>query len=192
MAERLQHALKWLLCMAAVVLVAWLLYGGMLADTAPGDFAYQAANKYFADGIYEQALTEYEDALRDNPAHQGALAGKAAVLVQLEREQDAIAIYDGLIATQPEHPGYYANRGIAHDRLNQHESALADYEIAISLDPEIGDGPGWLTRFLRNEPEPVPGIADRAGYIRSQLALPPPQRVLRVPKIDEAQRPYKK
>jgi tetratricopeptide (TPR) repeat protein len=178
--------------MAAVVLVAWLLYGGMFADPAPGDFAYQAASKYFADGGYEQALAEYEDALRENPAHLGALAGKAAVLVQLKRERDAIAIYDRLIATQQEHPGHYANRGIAHDRLNQHESALADYEIAISLDPEIGDGPGWLTRFLRNEPEPVPGIADRAEYIRSQLALPPPQRVLRVPKIDEAQRPYKK
>lgn len=192
MAARLRHALKWLLLMVAVALVAWLLYRGMLSDTTPGDFAYYAGNKYFADGVHEQALAEYEDALRENPAHLGALAGKAAVLIQLKREQDAIAIYDGLIATQPEHPGHYANRGIAYDRLNQHESALADYEIAISLDPEIGDGPGWLTRFLRNEPEPVPGIADRAGYIRSQLALPPPQRVLRVPKIDEAQRPYKK
>ncbi|NJN45226.1 MAG: hypothetical protein HC808_00540 [Candidatus Competibacteraceae bacterium] len=55
----------------------------------------------------------------------------------------------------------------------------------------MGEGPGWLTRFLRNQPEKPPSISDRARYLKEQLGLPESQRLLSVPTVDEAQRPYK-
>ncbi|PUE05585.1 MAG: hypothetical protein C3L24_00850, partial [Candidatus Sedimenticola endophacoides] len=73
----------------------------------------------------------------------------------------------------------HANRGILKDRMGDYPGALADYQLAMELAPAASRGPGPLTRFLRNQPEPPPDIADRAGYIRRQLALPPAQRRLR-------------
>jgi hypothetical protein len=61
---------------------------------------------------------------------------------------------------------------------------------ALELDPEVADGPHWLTRLLRDEPEAPPNIAARAEYLRAELAKPEEQRLLRVPQIDARQRPY--
>jgi hypothetical protein len=72
-----------------------------------------------------------------------------------------------------------------------HEEALADDAQALRLDPEIASGPHWLTGALRNQPEAPPTIADRAAYLRAELAKPEAERLLRVPEADEQQRPYK-
>jgi hypothetical protein len=74
--------------------------------------------------------------------------------------------------------------------MGRHEEALANYTKALRLDPEIASGPHWLTRFLRNQREAPPTVADRARYLRAELAKPQDERVLRVPEIDAQQRPY--
>ena len=48
-----------------------------------------------------------------------------------------------------------------------------------------------MTRFLRNQAERPPTIADRARYVREQLAKPEAERVLKDPVQDATQRPYK-
>jgi hypothetical protein len=63
--------------------------------------------------------------------------------------------------------------------------------MALDLDPTIADGPHWLTRFLRNQAEAPPTIADRAAYLRAELAKPEGERVLLMPEVDSQQRPYK-
>ena len=68
---------------------------------------------------------------------------------------------------------------------------MSDYSRALELDPEIASGPHWLTRFLRNQAEAPPTIADRAQYLRAELAKPAAERLLRQPEDDAAQRPYK-
>ena len=85
----------------------------------------------------------------------------------------------------------YANRGIVKDWMGNHKGALADYEKALQLEPEVSEGPGFLTRFLRNQSEKPPSVADRAGYLREQLAKPEAERLLRIPAADAAQRAYK-
>ncbi|MDX1606764.1 MAG: tetratricopeptide repeat protein [Candidatus Competibacterales bacterium] len=174
----------------ALAWVGWSVYDFLRAKQ-PGDYAYHAASNYFADGYYEQALEEYRKALAIAPDHRAAQRGLAETLILLGQERESIALYDTLIGDDPDNPGLYANRGIAHDRLGQHEQALADYRKALSIDPEQIEGPGWLTRFFRNQYEKPPGIAQRADYLEHQLALPPDERVLRVPEIDRAQRPFK-
>ncbi|MCP4699686.1 MAG: hypothetical protein GY862_22975, partial [Gammaproteobacteria bacterium] len=46
-------------------------------------------------------------------------------------------------------------------------------------------------RFLRNQAEKPPTIADRARYLRKQQAKPAAERLLRQPDEDKKQRPYK-
>ena len=76
--------------------------------------------------------------------------------------------------------------------MGEYEKALADYEAALRLEPEVAEGPNWMTRFLRLQPDPPPSVADRAAYLRVQLALPTDQRLLRYPQEDEKQRSYKR
>ena len=191
MDERLYPFLKYTAIALTLAWIGWTLYNTFFARTMPGDYAYHAGSNYFADGHYENALKEYEKALAENADHTAALRGKAETLIMLNRESEAVTIYNKLISLEPNKAGHYANLGITFDRLGKHKKALVNYEKALSLDPEVGEGPGWLTRFLRNQPEKPPGIADRARYIKEQLTLAPNERLLRVPDIDAAQRPYK-
>lgn len=191
MDDSLYRFLKWTAITLAAVWIGWSLYDSFLREHTPGDFEFKRAEQLFADSEYQRALEKYEDALRENPQHVFAMRGKARTLLQLNRFDESLAQYDKVILMQPETGVNYANRGILFDRLGEYEKAIADYEKALKLDPELDEGPHWLTRFLRNQPEKPPTIGDRAQYLRAELAKPPEQRVLRVPEIDEQQRTYK-
>ncbi len=191
MGEGLYRFLKWTAIGLTVAWVGWAAWDNFLAGKEPGEYSYAAGERAFSDGHYEEALDNYDEALRLNPGLLPALAGRAQTLILLGRENEAVETFDELIAAEPDVAIHYANRGIALDRLGRHEDALASYERALSIDEEVGSGPNWLTRFLRNQPEKPPGIRERAEYIRAQLALPASDRVLSVPEADDAQRPYK-
>ena len=191
MDDRLYSFLKWTAITLGSAWIVWSFYDSFIREHMPGDFEYKRAEQLFSDDEYERALSLYEEALAANPNHVHAMRGKARALLQLKRYGEALAQYGRVIAAQPELGANYANRGILFDRMGRYEQAIADYEKALALDPELDEGPHWLTRFLRNQPEKPPTIGDRARYLKEQLALPPDQRLLRIPEIDEKQRTYK-
>ncbi|HSA80622.1 MAG TPA: tetratricopeptide repeat protein [Geminicoccaceae bacterium] len=190
MDDRLTRALKVVAIVMAVAFVGWAVYDKFFVNVAPGDMAYHDANKLFEDGYYERAAARYRSALEEAPGHIHALRGLAQSLHKMGAHDEALLIYDEAIAHAPEFGPTYANRGILRDTMGRHEEALADYMRALELAPELADGPHWLTRFLRNQPEAPPTIADRAAYLRAELAKPEAERVLRIPEIDAQQRPY--
>ncbi len=188
--ERGYRILKGVAVAVVLAPVAWLAYQGFVPEQGPGDVATTAGDRAFADGYYERALEEYNDALEEAPEHRQALRGKARTLVEMGRYERAVALYDRYLAMDPEAAGVYANRGIAYDRMGRHQQALEDYERALDLDPGVAEGPGWLTKFLHFGAEDPPTIADRAAYLREQLALPEDERKLTDPDQDRAQRSY--
>lgn len=191
MTETLYRFLKWTAISLAVAWIGWSLYDSFVVGRGAGDNAYHEANTLFEDGYYERALGKYQDALREAPEHLHARHGQAQALLQLGRFPEALQAFDAVIAMQPEFAAAYANRAILHDRMGHYERAIEDYERALALNPELARGPHWLTRFLRLQVEKPPTIADRARYLREQLALPEIERLLRVPEIDAMQRSYK-
>ncbi len=192
MDDRLYRFLKLTAIVLTLAWVGWSLYDWLLAGRAPGLQDYAAANRAFDDGQYDEARRLYARAWQRNPELVDALRGQARALIQLGQLVPAIELLDRAIEREPDFAGAWANRGIAKDRLGRYREALADYERAMALDERVAEGPGWLTRFLRGQSERPPTIADRARYLRAQLALLPEQRVLRVPALDAAQRPYRK
>ena len=191
MTDGLYRFLKWTAITMGIAWVGWSIYDSMLAPRNAGDLAYLDANTLFEDGAYERALALYEEALAIDPNHIHALRGRARTLLQLGQFSDALAAFDQAIAREPEFGATYANRGILHDRMGRYEKAIGDYEQALALDPELAEGPHWLTRFLRNQPQKPPGISERAAYLRAELAKPESERVLRIPELDARQRSYK-
>lgn len=190
MAEKYQ-VLKWTAIVLALVVAGSLLYTTFVVGRSPADQAYLEAEQFFADGEYERALAKYDEALAHDPDHFHALRARARTLLQLGRHADALAFYDQAIERQADFAPLYANRGILHDRMGEYEKAIEDYERALRLDPELDEGPHWLIRFLRLQPEKPPTIGDRARFLRDELAKPKEQRVLRLPEIDAQQRSYK-
>lgn len=190
MENKRYNVLMTLAIMLTVAWIGWSVYDGVLVEANPGDSSYLAGNSYFEDGRYNEALTEYQAALAINPDHFQAERGKARSLMQLGKSGEALTVFDDLIEKRPKFAANYANRGILHDRMGGYQAAIQDYEKALQLDPNLADGPHWLTRFLRNQAERPPTIADRARYLKEQMDKPEEERVLRLPEEDTRQRPY--
>jgi tetratricopeptide (TPR) repeat protein len=191
MDERLYSFLKWSAIVLTVAWISWTVYDGFLTQTAPGDQAYLAGNNLFEDEDYERAMQAYQQALHEAPEHIHALRAKARSLLKLKRYQEALQTFNEAIAKSPYFAGTYANQGILYDWMGRHREALADYERALQMNGKLGEGPSWITRFFRLQPEKPPTIVERARYLREQFAKPETERLLRVPKIDEKQRSYK-
>lgn len=190
MDDRLTRLLKVTAIALGVAFIGWAVFEKFIAEPAPGDMSYHAGNTLFEDGFYERAAAAYREALDEDPDHLFALRGLARSLHLAGRHDDALVLYDEAVGAEPDFGATYANRGILLDTMGRHEAALIDYERALELDSELADGPNWLTRFLRNQAEAPPSIAERARYLRAELAKPEDERLLRVPEVDAAQRPY--
>lgn len=191
MDDGLYRFLKYTAIVLTLAWLGWAAYDSLFASVAPGDRAFNAGERAFADGDYQTALRDYDSALREAPTHRHALRGRARALLQLGRYAEALQAFDTVIAQEPDFAASYANRGILHDRMGKAAAALADYERALALDPTLADGPNWMTRFLRLQADKPPTIADRARYLRLELAKPDSARLLHVPELDARQRPYK-
>ncbi len=179
---------------AAIVLglsfIAWAFYEQLIGRD-PLDVAWEDAERLFEDGSYERAEAAFSAILEQRSDHLFALSGLARSRHRAGANEEALAAYNEVLALNPEQADALANRGILLDTMGRHEAALKDYAKALELDPELADGPSWMTRFLRNQAEAPPTIADRMDYLRAELAKPEVERVLRVPEIDEAQRPFR-
>jgi len=191
MDEKLYKTLVRIAIGITLIWVGWSIYDGFLEESVPGAHSVQAAAKHLEDGQNEDALKEYESQLKDNPDNVYALRGKAQALMQMGKSDLALNIYNDAISREKDFGVTYANRGILRDRMGDHQGALADYEMALKLAPETAEGPGMMTRFLRKQADKPPTIAERAIYLREQLAKPESERVLKVQEQDAKQRPYK-
>lgn len=191
MDDSIYKTLKALAIGMGLLWLGWMVYEGLAREHVAGEKAYEAANRYFEDGHYEQAIREYDKALQENRDLLPALRGKARSMVQLKRYDEALELFNRAIDRKPDFAPAYANRGILHDRMGNYENAIQDYGKALAMMPELAEGPSWITRFLRLQAEKPPTIDDRARYLKQQLALPREERKLRDPQQDEQQRSYK-
>ena len=192
MDEKLYSFLKYTAIIMVVAWVGWSFYDSFIREQAPGQNAYLTGEKFFEDGDYERALAEYESALVEDPDAPYLSRAKARALMQLGRYEESLDWFNRAVELQPFFGGTYANRGILYDRMGQYELAVEDYQKALDLDEEIGEGPHWLTRFLRKQPEKPPTVKERLEYLQVELAKPEEERVLSIPELDREQRPYKK
>ena len=191
MDKGLYRFLKWTAIVFTIAWIGWSMYDSMIAPRNPGDLAYLEGNNLFEDGEYQRALAKYDEALDEDPNHIHAMRGRALSLMQLGQSPQALAAFNTAIALDSDFGATYANRGVLHDRMGRYQQAIEDYERGLALDPELAEGPHWLTRFLRNQPQKPPGVAERAASLRRELAKPESERLLRVPELDSEQRSYK-
>ncbi len=186
----LYNVLRAVALVLGVIFLVWIL-NDQFFGRDPADIAWEDAERLFEDGSYERAELAFLEILEQDPDHGFALTGLARARHLAGRHEKALATYNEVLSRNPEEASTLANRGILLDTMGRHEQALADYRQALLINPDLADGPSWLTRFLRNQAESPPTIADRARFLEQQFAKPESERTLRIPEIDEAQRPYR-
>lgn len=182
--------LVWAAVGTAIFVVGSMFYRFVFSGEDLGELNYRRGTLRLDDGKYAEALTEFQEHLKKNPLHASGYVGKAQALMGLGDNQAALQEFETALSFDPKHPGALANRGILNDRMGRYQEALADYRAALKLEPDLGDGPGWLTRFFRSQWEPPPTIADRAKYLEAELKKPPRERRLQNPEEDAKQRSY--
>ncbi len=180
-------------------LIVGLLLVGLLAwgfsyvtadrEEFPGEMTYREGNYRLSRGEYERALECFRKVQEINPSYLPARLGEALVYIQTGEYDQARKILDQLLREDPQFAEAWANRGILNDREGRFEEAVRDYQKALALKPDLAKGPGFLYRLLHNIKEKPPTIADRLRYLQAELKKPPSERLLRVPEIDEKQKP---
>lgn len=182
------------LLIVAALLIAGFAFNAWSDAREPFRRSMAAGHRAFADAEYERALRSFGEALAVRPADSRAFFGQALALMQLDRGDAALAAYDQALVTassRRERAFIFANRGILHDRDHRYHEALADYLQALDLDASVAEGPGLVTRFIHNQVEQPPTIANRARYLREQLAKPEGERLLSLPAQDGKAYPHR-
>lgn len=199
---RIQKRFIKLMLLLTVVMFSIWIGVAWYKDSTPGDFEVREGDIKLSDGDYEEAIEKFDLALAAQPDHRGALHGKAASLIMLERYDEAEAVLSYLIdylnrTLEDDDPtgigalsAAYTNRGIIRDRQGRHQEAYDDYVNSVKIDYEIADGPSWIEHLLYYEHEPSSALK-RAQYLYKQFQLPEAERVLTFPEHDDAQRLYK-
>jgi tetratricopeptide (TPR) repeat protein len=90
---------------------------------------------YLASQQYDLALQNCEQALAIVPTSSVALYGKATALLNMDRDEEALALYQQLLANDPTHQDALLGAGLAASRLARSQDALAFYRRYMELNP---------------------------------------------------------
>ena len=97
----------------------------------------RSGNKHFQQGKYEEAIADYNEAIRINPESAEAYYNRGTTKDLLGRHEEALEDYNEAIRINPESAEAYYNRGTTKDVLGRHEEALEDYNEATRVNPQF-------------------------------------------------------
>jgi tetratricopeptide (TPR) repeat protein len=105
----------------------------------------------------QQALAEFNAAIRLNPQYANAYFSRAYLQEQLRNYPQALSDYNQAIAIDPKFTSAYCNRGLLKvERFNDVPGALADYDQTIAINPTYSDAfnnRGLLKADKLNKPQ---------------------------------------
>src|SRR6516164_4516269 len=93
-----------------------------------------------------QALQQFSEALRINPAVPDAWNSRGTVFNDLAQYKEAIFDFDQAILLNPDYSGALANKGKSLAALKRYDEAYAMYEKALALKPDLVEA--WLGRGI--------------------------------------------
>ena len=107
-------------------------------DPYRDDIHVKLGNVYFSEGKYEDARTEYAEAVRLNPSTANRYSlGQA--YIELGRFSDAETQYSAIQRMAPQEAGGYLGMGLTYSRQDKHEEAIRQFQQAISRDENLYD-----------------------------------------------------
>jgi len=99
----------------------------------------KSGNDAFGTGNYEQAIADYTDALaidKDVTLNSQLFANRAAALMKLQKNKEALSDLNQAIELDPEYLKAYLRRVSLHKILENWEEAVRDLEKICQMEPE--------------------------------------------------------
>ena len=103
-------------------------------DPSHPEFFDNRGLDYAANGDYDRAISDYNEAIRLKP-QANFLTNRGDSYYHKGDVDRAIADYDRAIALDPGFILAYNNRGAAYDKKGDLDRAIADYQAALRIDP---------------------------------------------------------
>ncbi|WP_375333830.1 tetratricopeptide repeat protein [Candidatus Tisiphia endosymbiont of Xenochironomus xenolabis] len=88
------------------------------------------------EGKLEEAIKEYDLAIKYQPENPVNYYNKAIALAGLNKWQEAIKEYDLAIKYQPNNADAYNNKGIVLEKLGKWQEAIKECDLAIKYNPD--------------------------------------------------------
>ena len=83
---------------------------------------------------YQDAISYFDEVLKINPDHLGALNTKGALLGKLGQYKDAIQYFDKVLSIEPNNLDALSNKGAALIKLGQYKDALTYINKVLEID----------------------------------------------------------
>ena len=109
-------------------------------------------NAYAAKGDYDLAISDYDTAIKLNPAFSKPFNNRGVALQKKGEYDRAIKDFDEAIKLQPDYASAFANRAETNQKRHDYQRAARDYDEAIRLAPSleaVWNGRCWAARNPR-------------------------------------------
>lgn len=93
---------------------------------------FKAGNEFQAEGRFEEAIAEYDETIRLDPA-AGTYYNRGASYKNLGQYERAIQDQGQAIRLDPQYPNAYYRRAVAYTLLGNDEDARQDIDAAVAL-----------------------------------------------------------
>jgi tetratricopeptide (TPR) repeat protein len=170
--RRLACSLAAFLVIAGLMACAWrqtsfwrnseTLWSRALACTSRNVVAHSGLGAVLhKQGRLEEAVRQYQLALKINPAHLMAHNNLAAVFFQQGRLEEAIAHYQVALRARPDYAKAHGNLGACFFNQGKVDEAIAEYRRALKLDPDYADAHANLAVALQQQGKAEEAAAER-------------------------------
>ena len=117
-----------------------ILFQHCVEVTDKNYLAYNNLGYYLSGkGKIEEAMENYQKALKLNPAYEDALNNMGYALAGLKRHSEAVPYYEAALRIRPKHAEVHNNLGNALSELGKIDEAIAHYRVALEQNPEHAD-----------------------------------------------------
>ncbi|MGO9526357.1 MAG: tetratricopeptide repeat protein [Verrucomicrobiia bacterium] len=90
-------------------------------------------------GKFQEAIGQYEQALRIKPDYAEAHRNLGVALSQIGKIQEAIGQYEQALRIKPDFAKAHNNLGVALSRIGKTQEAIGQYEQALRIEPDFAD-----------------------------------------------------
>lgn len=104
---------------------------------------------YFAQKRYQEAIPDFDEAIRLNPNSAQAFYGRGNAYLATRQYVRAIQDFDRAISLAPKDSRAYSNRCAAHAMLGKLERAIADCDRALQLNPNDAQARAFRAKLSR-------------------------------------------
>lgn len=106
------------------------------AQSSLADKFYKNGLEKMKQGNYNEAITDFNSAIKENPTNIDYYLDRGYVFQNIEQYDNALKDYNKVIEIDNSDGSGYNNRGLLKRVLKDYDGALKDMDMAISIDPK--------------------------------------------------------